>query len=263
MEYVVKYDCAKDKVKQHFNCIYYYKNKANGKGYVGQTVNFINRFRGHKTPSSNKYPIDIAITKYGIENFLVYILIENVEDIEELNALEKHYISKFGTVNRDVGYNIREGGNNSPMAESSKKKLSESRIGIKLSSEHKQKISESMTKEKNPFYGKKHSEETKRKMSNSLKQKYSAEKHPRKGMKTSDETKKKLSESRKGKYTGKNNPSARAVKCIETNEVFHTIKEATDWCGASRASIIQSIKKGCVGGKHPLTKEKLHWEYVY
>ena len=51
-------------------------------------------------------------------------------------------------------------------------------LGKKLSNEHKEKISNSLKGQKNPFYNKKHSEETKAKMSQIKKGKYSKENHP-------------------------------------------------------------------------------------
>lgn len=51
------------------------------------------------------------------------------------------------------------------VSDETKKKLSKSRKGMRLSEETKQKIGAAASGEKNPFYGKTHSEETKRKMS--------------------------------------------------------------------------------------------------
>jgi len=73
--------------------------------------------------------------------------------------------------------------------EETKRKISESLKGRKLSEEHKRKISEL-------HKGKKHSEETKKKMSESMIGKNKGKKH-------SEETKKKMSESLKGCNKGK------------------------------------------------------------
>lgn len=56
------------------------------------------------------------------------------------------------------------------------------------------------------------------------------------------------SEARKGKHV-----AARKVICIETGEVFPTVKKACEWCG--------SIKVGacCRGEQH--TAGGYHWEY--
>lgn len=73
----------------------------------------------------------------------------------------------------------------------------------------------------------------------------------------------KLSKSLKGKYAGDKNPSARKVICITTGEIFNTMKDAEEKYKVS----YHSISKCCRGkqksaGKHPVTGEKLIWEYV-
>lgn len=192
------YDCGEQDVKQHFNCIYMYVNKVNNKKYVGQTINLRERHRRHIKDSKTAF--DKAINKYGIENFCVYILHEDVNSMEERNSLEELYIKKYNTlINEGCGYNIQKGGNNREMNELTKKKLSEGRKGkfkgkenpfygkthteevkqiiretrdkhkhIYQSEEFRQKISETTKGEKNGMFGKTHSEETKQKISESL-----------------------------------------------------------------------------------------------
>lgn len=93
------------------------------------------------------------------------------------------------------------------------------------------------------------------------------ENHPMYGKQLSEETKKKMSEARKGKYTGKytgkKNPRARKVICITTGETFNYIRE-----GAKKYNVAhQNISDCCKGkiksaGKHPTTGEKLVWRYI-
>lgn len=61
-------------------------------------------------------------------------------------------------------------------------------------------------------------------------------------------------------------PKGKLVRCLETDTYFPSVKEAAQWCGLKSSS---SIKDYCRGygnyksaGKHPITGEKLHWEYV-
>lgn len=69
-----------------------------------------------------------AYNKYGIENFTKeYLAFCDTED--KLNWLERFYIKKYNTYNNESGYNLTEGGNGSPMK------------GKHLSEETKQKIS--------------------------------------------------------------------------------------------------------------------------
>ena len=84
-------------------------------------------------------------------------------------------------------------------------------------------LSISKVGENNPFYGKKLSEEIKRKISDRL--------------------------------SGKNNPKAHKVKNIDTNEIFNTVKEASIKYNVTFSAIVHAIKrKGKCSG--------CHWEYV-
>lgn len=57
--------------------------------------------------------------------------------------------------------------------------------------------------------------------------------------------------------------SNKKVICLNTKDVFNSIKEATQWCGLkSDGNIIISCKnKKRTCGKHPITGERLHWMY--
>lgn len=52
-----------------------------------------------------------AIRKYGIDNFDKEI-IDTANNIEELNKKEEFYIKQFDSTNREIGYNIKYGGDN-------------------------------------------------------------------------------------------------------------------------------------------------------
>lgn len=83
---------------------------------------------------------------------------------------------------------------------------------------------------------------------------------PHYGHKHSEESKRKISEAHKGKYVGDKNPKARAVICLETGQRFTTVKEAQEWCGSGAIGMqIKGQRKSA--GKHPETGEKLHWMY--
>ena len=112
--------------------------------------------------------------------------------------------------------------------------------------------------EGNPFYGKHHSDETKKKISDSLKGKYQGEKHPFYGKRHSKESLQKISNSRKSK-------GGKKIICLNTGEVFPTMMDAARWCGLSNSSSIGQICNHTgqrkTAGKHPITKEKLKWEF--
>ena len=160
-----------------------------------------------------------------------------------------------------------------PKSEETKRKISETKKGKKytLSPEQRHKLKERTKGEKNPFYGKHHSEETKAKL-----------REINTGKKASDETKRKMSETRKGKPLGKQseshvkklteirrsgifegdkNPNAKKVICLNTGEVFDTIKFAREWVGSKVNIGSCCLGKTKTAGKHPQTGERLKWMY--
>ena len=68
--------------------IYLITNKINGKQYVGQSGNINRRFLEHSYKGKeSRIPLDVAIKKYGKDNFKFEILEEC--PLEELNDREK------------------------------------------------------------------------------------------------------------------------------------------------------------------------------
>ena len=174
-------------MKNHFNCIYMYENKINGKIYIGQAMNFNKRHRDHCKTSNNSIYIDRALKKYGKDNFNVYILIENLDSQEEMNIYEKLFIEQYDSLAiNGKGYNITEGGYSHPW-----KNKNEEEIKI-----IKQKISEK-SKERQPMLGKHHSEESKEKISKALK----GENNPMWNKHHTDEIKDKMSKNSTNKKT--------------------------------------------------------------
>ena len=93
------------------------------------------------------------------------------------------------------------------------------------------------------MYGKHHTEETKKEMSET-----------RKGKKFTEEHKKKISEAQKGKK----NHNSKKVRCIETGQIFDCISDANEYMGKSRKCM--SICHCCKGRSK--TAYGLHWEYI-
>jgi group I intron endonuclease len=178
-----------------YGYIYETINLKNGKTYIGQ----------HKSKvwDSDYYGsgflLKRAIKKYGIENFECNLIMWAYSK-KELNNLEIKYIAFY-----KPKYNIATGGNggnlgeevnkliskaNKNPSEETRKKMSETHVGMKgkhHSDETKRKMSE-LHKDK------KRSEETKRKITDSLKKN-----PPNKGRIFSEEWKKNMSKVRKGK----------------------------------------------------------------
>lgn len=106
--------------------IYSITNIVNGKRYIGKSKNIKSRWSHHKGSlrrgkHENDY-LQNSWNKYGEDNFKFEVIyVANHED--ELNEKEIYYINKFNTLNSDLGYNIRSGGEGGSMSESSKVKM--------------------------------------------------------------------------------------------------------------------------------------------
>ena len=134
--------------------IYCITNKVNGKQYVGQTVRSLEERYSEHCRKLNTV-VGKAIKKYGKENFDIEILDSSLI-IDDLNDKETYWIKEKNTMIPN-GYNLCYGGNNT--------------LGYTHKIESKLKMSTTkkrlgnMVGEKNHFYGKKHTAETRRKMS--------------------------------------------------------------------------------------------------
>jgi group I intron endonuclease len=182
--------------------IYQIKNIVNGDIYIGKTTQeFHKRISSHKKLArDNKgFYIHRAMRKYGIENFYFTILIRNINDENLLNTLEILLIE-----NLKPKYNLTSGGEGTKGLLRTKEhcsKISKALTGRKLTSAHCKKISErklqmwqeskdKILKSRLPV-----SQETKDKISKSRKGQVSN----RKGIKLSEETRKKMSDSHKNR----------------------------------------------------------------
>ena len=201
-----------EKQKEVYGIIYVIRNKVNNKLYIGQTTNkkgFNGRyhFKGEgieKVYNFNKYSKDKnknysahllrSIEKYGFEAFEIIEEFDVAYSQEELNKLEYMYIEIYKTRNFNYGYNIRYGGNNGKLSEETKRKIKENHVDN--------------SGENNGFYGKHHTEETKRKISEINKGKNIKEKNGMFGK------------------TGGKSPLAKAVYCYEFDEIRLS---AMDW----------------------------------
>lgn len=177
---------------RRYNYIYKITNLTNGKIYIGKhsTDNLDDGYFG-----SGKL-IKQSIQKRGIENFKKEYLVFT-DNEERLNWFERYYIKKYKTYNSSNGYNLTKGGDGTlGMTSPNKGKFGRLK-GIKRSEETKKRISESLkgkTKGRIPWNkGISHSDETKKKISESKK----GQTHPKR-QPMSEETKKKISDTKKG-----------------------------------------------------------------
>lgn len=130
--------------------IYKITNVINGKVYIGQTINSLEkRWKRHTWKSSLKresMAISMAILKYGKENFIIEEIYKAIS-IHDLNDKEAFYIEEYNSISPN-GYNLLSGGNNSYMSEETKTKISKSHkkrweSGFRISEETRNKLSES------------------------------------------------------------------------------------------------------------------------
>lgn len=176
--------------------IYAIKNIINNKVYIGQSVDINKRFKQHLWGlNHNRHDnphLQNSWNKYKEENF-EFIVLEEVEDINNLDIQEQYWIDEFNSYND--GYNLKLGGVSGrgyKFSEKSKQKMSEAKKGkpspnkgVSPSKETREKIRESniLYYQNNPV-----SEETRRKISITSK-----------GRKCKEEVKEKLRQDRIGK----------------------------------------------------------------
>lgn len=110
--------------------VYRIYSKKNNKSYIGQSVNEFNvRYKGGKWwKYTHNEMLKNYINKYGIDEFEIEILENNVESIDRLNELESMYANKFNSYN-PFGYNIKGCGDNKFVDEEMKRHLSSFRLG--------------------------------------------------------------------------------------------------------------------------------------
>ncbi len=130
--------------------VYKLTNRINGKIYIGKSMDLQGRMRCHKSSKKQNQVIQRAIQKYGWENFETEVLQEYEIGIDNwiLLALETAYIVFFESLVTQHGYNVCL--------------FSNDRTGIKHTEEVKKKMSESSM-------GRIMSQETRRKLSDALK----------------------------------------------------------------------------------------------
>lgn len=77
-----------------------------------------------------------------------------------------------------------------------------------------------------------------------------------------EETKTKQSRNMMGRYANENNPRATKVICLNTKEIFDTLKQAGEKYNIQKGNIVSNcINNKLSAGKHPETGEKLVWRY--
>lgn len=163
---------------------------SNGKVYIGKGINVNERLKAYPRCGDNiGICIKSAILKYGWESFDVEILeifetFDKEKDHEHLLGVESNYMKVFNSTNREFGYNICSYSTDRtgiPHTEETKRKMSLSQMGKRVSDSTKEKL-------RQINLGTKRSDATKKKMRNS-----------RLGYQLSEESKDKVRQARLGK----------------------------------------------------------------
>lgn len=189
--------------------IYKITNQINNKCYIGQSINIERRFKEHKNTNRTSKYLHRAINKYGIDNFK-FEIIETCSK-EQLSDREKYWIKYYNSL-KPYGYNLTDGGDGGNTFQyRTKEQMDKTR----------KKISQSTCGEKNGFYGKKHSYETKENL-----------KKINTGKKMSEKTKNKIS------TTLKNHP----VDDLTKEKISNATKK--QWDDINFRELMKNVHKG-------------------
>ena len=228
-------------VKQNSG-IYYIENITTRKKYIGQSIDIYHRWNKHISELNNGCHhndyLQKAWDKYGQDDFVFEVL--EYCNQEQLDEREQYYINLYNTTNRDLGYNLKQGGQfgGGVFTDDVKKKLSDS-IKASYTDELRQKRSE-------------HQKELW--LIPEIRAQRVGENAPMFGHKHTDEVKKRLSECHKGH--GWNRKYKDRVLCVETGEIYENA------CEAARALSLDSscIIKVCKGERYICGG--YHWKFV-
>jgi len=188
-----------------------------GKIYIGQTIGTLPaRKRGHRSGAYRKnckeynYAISRAIRKYG--DGLKWTILHNNILMSKLDKLEIKEIKNHDSYNSGYNSTLGGGGNRGTIpSKETRKKMAEARMG-----------------EKNHFYGKRHSEEAKKKIGKASKNRI-----------VSLETRKKLSKCNSGENNNRAILNLKKAKEIRKKYATgnYTRKELSETYGVSESTI--------------------------
>lgn len=162
--------------------VIYKISNPSGKVYIGQTWNWSSRENFYRTANcKTQIGIYNSILKYGYGAHKIEIICELPKDIsqKDLDNYEVIYWQFYKECNIKL-LNCREPGRGGKFSEETKKKLSNSLKGRKLSEKHRRKITEvnqsEVEREKRRIALKGHivSEETRKKISDKIKEKWAS-----------------------------------------------------------------------------------------
>lgn len=227
----------------------YMHTSPSGKKYIGQTCQKVNRrWRNGIGYKKNPY-FWRAIEKYGWDNFKHEILFQ-CETLEDANRVEEWLISVHKSNVPEFGYNISAGADGRGIMSERTKEL--------LRQTHKGKFKG----KENPNYGRKHTEEERKRMSEANKEYFLRMGHGAcYGRKASPESRKRMSEARKKSEAvhehmiRMNKAKAKKVLCVETGTIYESARGAARELGLGQGNISTACRNG-------IRAYGFHWRYV-
>lgn len=228
--------------------IYYIENIINHKKYIGQSVDIEHRWRCHRSDLKNKQHdndyLQKSWDKYREENFQFRVLEQCPRDM--LNEKEKYYIDLHNTMNRNYGYNLKSGGQDSNcLTDDVKKKISIA--NKKYYAEHP----EAKIQKANAAY--------KQWQNPDIKAKITGENNGMYGKTHAPEAREKISQAQKGRVSKHRNITP--VFCVELNKLFIDAVTACTEIGLS-TSRAENIHEVCKGIRNRKTVGGYHWKYI-
>lgn len=211
--------------------IYKIVNLVNGRIYIGKRVFNSNKFMNSNYFGSGRL-LKQDISKYGINSFIRGI-IEEVE-LSSLEERERFWIKHYNSNNLEIGYNLTTGGNGNGYSGWNHTQNTIDKIKIKRKDQ------------KPTFLNKNHSEESKDKIRNKLKD-----------VPLSEETKQKMKLNRKGmldknhtqESKDKISKTRNKIKVIQMTLLGEVIKIHDSICEAARFinGYDSNIRNVCIG----------------
>lgn len=222
--------------------IYCIENLTTNKKYIGQSIDIKDRWRRHISELNNNNHhndyLQKAWNKYGEYDFEFYVL--EYCDNSDLNNKEIYYIDLYNTMDREYGYNLKSGGqDHNYQCEEVRNKISEANKKIYQNSDlRKIRSIDALNQWSNP----------------EIKAKIVGKNNGMYGKHHTEEAKKKMSEKKKGKLSPKRDLTP--VLCIELNKIYDCAAVAARELNIQSGGILgvcRGTRKTCNG---------YHWKFL-